>query len=98
MSRNTLGAHTWTDYLEGMGEDPSPLTLHPLQVMQFSDTFATKQRIDVLECMDFCQRCTEGMTYHPERYRPDGRLLDHAAQYLHQLMGYRAEHSDPLQF
>ena len=63
-----------------------------------NDTFATTQRLSVLETLEFCQRMMEGMLYRPTYHRADPALVAHADEYLHQLMGYRAEHNDPLTF
>lgn len=97
MSKNTHDPHTPTGYLkEVRGTTPSPPTTHT-ETMG-NDTFATTQRLSVLETLRFCAEMTSGMIYRPTHYRPDPALTGYADEYLHQLMGYRAEHSDPLAF
>ena len=59
-----------------------------------TDTFATTQRLSVLETMAFCQKMANGMIYRPSYYRVDAALVAYADEYLHQLMGYRADHED----
>ena len=63
-----------------------------------NDTFATTQRLSVLETLAFCQEMASGMLYRPTYHRADPALQAYANEYLHQIMGYRAEHSDPLAF
>ena len=66
--------------------------------MQEPSAFATKQRLDILETQEFCQRLAELNEYRPAYHRQDTELATMAADYLHQLMQYGPEHSDPLQF
>lgn len=53
-----------------------------------TDTFATTQRLSVLETLEFCQKCAEGMLYRPTYHRADPALVAYASEYLHQLMHY----------
>ena len=56
-----------------------------------NDTFATTQRLSVLETLAFCQEMASGMLYRPTYHRADAALVGYANEYLHQLMGHRAD-------
>lgn len=62
--------------------------------MQFTDSFATDQRKSVLDCLEFCSLCAKDHYYRPNYHRPDSDLVNHATEYLHQLMNYQEHQSE----
>ena len=65
--------------------------------MKFSDTFHTQIRRSHLDALAFCEDMSSSFSGRPSCYR-DNELKEAADQHLHELMNYRAEHSDPLEF
>ena len=61
------------------------------------DDHNTSQRQQVLETVNWCSMMREGCEYTGP-YRPDPQLTEIADDALHNLMGFRSEHSDPLAF
>ena len=68
-----------------------------LRSLRTHDEHNTDQRTKALETVNFCQTVSAGNTYVAP-YRPDPQLTKIADDALHNLMGFRSEHSDPLTF
>ena len=62
--------------------------------MQFTDSFATQQRLSVLDCLQFCSRMAKDLYYRPNYHRANSDLVNHASEYLHQLMNYQAHNPE----
>lgn len=65
--------------------------------MKFSDSLHTEIRLSHLDALAFCEDLSSGHQTRPSCYR-DNDLKEAADQHLHELMNYRSEHADPLQF
>ena len=68
-----------------------------IRSLRTHDAHNTDQRQKVLETVNWCTEMRKGTEYCGP-YRPDSRLVQIGDDALHNLMGYRAEHSDPLAF
>lgn len=68
-----------------------------LRSLRTHDLHNTDQRQKVLETVTWCHMMREGCEYTGP-YRPDARLVQIGDDALHNLMGFRSEHSDPLAF
>ena len=68
-----------------------------IRSLRTHDEHNTSQRQQVLDTVEFCELVSADNTYTGP-YRPDADLVRIADDALHNLMGFRSEHSDPLTF
>ena len=73
------------------------MTAPTLRSLRTHADHQTDMRTKALETVNFCEAVSADRVYSGP-YRPDADLVRIADDALHNLMGYRSEHSDPLAF
>ena len=72
-------------------EDKVLPTHYRIQSMLNNQTHASNLRNDLLDCVEFCESCSESMIYRPAGYRPSNEMINTLSRHLHTVMGYRAD-------